>query len=486
MRDVDKMKMSVDMCALLRASVKQRGIRRREDKALCDASMRRELLDVQGAARNGPVHLLVTRGKRKTYVTVLDWTAEKDTLGVGRKAQMSLGLNISNENENENEMETSNSDSDQVHNDVHNDNVNHHVCVKNQEGDMEEGGGEKEEETMRVRVDYVILPKGKSAVLRPRKKSFFDVFDEPKQALEASLVACATLAEGDVLQCGNELVDVVRVEKEDDEGEGEGSRGSAIEWNDGMPRGISIVETDLEVEIVPSLEEEEEAGRIDAARQATIQKMDTLRAMLDTLCRANEDDVDMQDASERIGEEQQQQQEEEGEEEAKNGVAIALRLPRSGTRVVRRFFASSPASSLFAWADVCGAKRELRQLNAESVRASRAAALSVARGELDTAETALRARVSSSGAAIEALDALRERVDVVIRTLETAVQRENQSDVSLRESGGMSAPRLASSTATTIDEYALVAPGGVSVCRGEQRSLGELGILGASLMVRAI
>ena len=455
----DGLRLTRKTCRRFEEQLRARGIRRSEDKALCDSSMRRELLDMQGAARNGPVHLLVTYGDKKTYVCVLDWTAEKNTLGVGRKAQLSLSMTPTTTTT----ATTMTSRGDDAGNRDH----DAHRAYDNEEDDDDE---EEEEETdgggrVRVRVEYVILPKGKSAVLRPRKKAFFEEFDEPKIALEASLVTCATLAEGDVLQCGNQLVDVVRVEMEEEE-EGEREGRTSFEWAEGMPRGISIIETDLEVEIVPSKEEEDEARRVDEARQAALRVMDALKEMLVVNAEKDEaEDVEMRDIDRNAV-----SRTERSDDDVEGGVAVALRLPQSGSRVVRRFVASSSVSSLFAWADACGVTRELRHLSAESHRTSRITAAATARKELDAAEIALRARVSSSGAAIEALDALRERVNAAAQVYEDAL-------LHVRESREGPAVRA---------EYVLVAPGGISVHRDEQRSLGELGLLGASLLVRAV
>lgn len=190
-----------------------------------------------------------------------------------------------------------------------------------------------------VRVRYVKLPGGEFAKLQPMEKAFQQV-DDIKAGLEGALLTRCTLTEGDIVSVsdGETLHDLRVLELKPES-------------------AISIVETDLEVDIAPSVETEEEIQRLEEAK---IARKEQIRKENEEEEFRAEQEKQAADALKKEEALKQQEREERWERlsqalppEPTPGPDVTTVLVRTpdGTRKERRFLRSDRISLLFDFVD---------------------------------------------------------------------------------------------------------------------------------------
>lgn len=182
-----------------------------------------------------------------------------------------------------------------------------HLCVSGRNNNINDDSDiEQIDDSVAVR--YVLLPKGKSAVLQPQSSDFHndsisgnnDNGFDPREVLEQHIKNCCTLTEGDVLAIprqrkeGEDLV-----ESADDKNSSndfyyinvvsvtpiEQNKDDSIDYS--SIGAIDIVETDLEVDVLPSVEYVEEyqhrKQRIQGLAAKLLQTMEWQQGVLDSI-----------------------------------------------------------------------------------------------------------------------------------------------------------------------------------------------------------
>jgi len=301
---------------------RERGIKRASDKVLLPSSVGRLLLDQDAHRKGGGGYFFELESLdtgRKTVSSVLDFTAAEGFVGLPKKvARCLFGLG---------------SDPD----------------CDNRRGAEVDGAPHDWESRMRgrVKVTYKRLQKGTRVVFQPRIKEFQVTLNsnpdiDIRVCLEACLSAYSCLAVGDWVSVtlegagvGGEEFDL-RVKELEVEGEAVDS--------------CSIIDTDLEAEVHPSIEAEERifeeelrARQLTEARERAARDAEEAMEAETTARKAA-----MEEASSRLA----QVAEPAGGDQGVTSVMV--RFP-DGDKCRRNFGADDPVSLLFTFVDAHGA-----------------------------------------------------------------------------------------------------------------------------------
>ncbi|KAG2442639.1 hypothetical protein HXX76_002723 [Chlamydomonas incerta] len=207
-----------------------------------------------------------------------------------------------------------------------------------------------------VVVTYVLLPKGDYVRLQPMSHGFHEALgDLLKEALEAEMMTLSTLSEGDWITVHQPNT----------------GREWPLRVQELLPgAAVSVLDTDLAADVVPSLEAEEYLARWEQDQRAQQERLAALAAE-----RAEQEAAEAASAARR-----QAAEEAAAAAAAAERAALRDRLAASlppepaasastsdgavfpcaftlpdGSRVLRRFAASQPAQLLFDFVDSCGA-----------------------------------------------------------------------------------------------------------------------------------
>jgi len=338
-----KFAVSKEACDKLFEEVLTKNIRRYADKCCIDSSLRHELLDVQGAMKNGPVCLELSTTRtllgsssselqsgglqstengdsvlKRTHVVVYSYASKQSTLGIGQKALRNL-LDI---------------------------NFKEHESLSI-----------NEDWTLKVNVKYVTLPQGISAILQPLSSSFQrDVLDT-RGELEKYLKHCCTLTEGEIISLNKkscELNDPLEDGSNDDMVE-EYYHIKVVSTT--PPSAISIVETDLEVDLLPSVDYQNYQAEQERLRQQEEQrklKEQESRKLQEDMRLQKEKAIDLerQEMEARVVKEVERLTSLLGSEAADDSIGgfIAVKFP-NGERHRRRFLSNDTFDKVFLWTD---------------------------------------------------------------------------------------------------------------------------------------
>ena len=299
---------------VLSAAAEAKGILRRADKISLPYSAKVEL-EEQQASKNGQLFFeLSTAAGRRTHAAILDYSAEEGTVGAPAELLRCLGLP--------------------------------HL----------ESATASDAEVLTVR--YRRLQKGVHAKLQPVRHAFHDVADV-KSLLEQQLQRRATLTEGDEVTVTEALVD-----ESAEEGEPAGTVSHALRVLEVRAGGgawegaVTLIDTDLEVEVAASVEAEEAAAAQEAERQraeAALAEAVAKRRAAELAAQEEEAAAAAREA-ELAAQLRQQRDERRAQAEAtlaaapeaaKGGVQCVIRCP-DGSRCVRRLHATDSVALLFA------------------------------------------------------------------------------------------------------------------------------------------
>ena len=308
-RDIDlERNKGVAFVATLRpersTAAEAKGIVRKADKVVLPPSASREL-EAQQAHKNGQlffeVHCAAT--DRTTHASILDFSASEGTVGLPDEMLANLGLT-------------------------------HELMAA--------------EQRPNIIVRYRALKRGAFAKVQPVANAFASEIGDVKSLLERELHYRTTLSAGDELK----VTDV-----ESAMGTYEPASTYALRIVELEPDGAaSIIDTDLEVEVMPSVEYEEamaaEAAKARARQEALEAQM---RAQAEAQAEAARRAAEA--AAQAIADEGRRQQERQARREAalgalppepaEGGVSVQVRCP-DGTRCARRFDAAAALDALFA------------------------------------------------------------------------------------------------------------------------------------------
>jgi ubiquitin fusion degradation protein 1 len=275
------------------AAAAGRGIKRAADKLLLPPSAGASLMD-QGAMRNGPMFFTVTTAAgRSTHAALLEFTAAEGFAALPRKVVRSLW----------------------------GPNAGEGACA-----------GE-------VQVAYRRLPKGTHAVFQPRSALFqAAVGDEMRGVLEAALGAHSVLSVGDWIEArhGGQVYDL---------------RVRALQ----PESAVSVIDTDLEAEVHPSVETEEKIAAEEAAAAAALAAAaravwEAARAAAAEAAAEREDAARREEVRAGKAAALPPEPDEGGAEPA---VAVLVRFPDGGAHR-RRLALASPLQTLFDFVDARG------------------------------------------------------------------------------------------------------------------------------------
>jgi len=278
----------------LDTSAEAKGIRRRSDKVSLPRSFGEFLTPQHNAAAHGPMFFEVACNDRVTHASLLAFDAPEGTVGVPAKLLRSLGLD-----------------------------------PQLFAADAPLGA------PVEARVTYRLLKPGSYAKLQPVSSGFQRDVGNIKAALEQELETYGTLSEGDVI-----LV------KSIEDGSEHEVRVVSL-----MPEAaVSIIDTDLEVDIAPSVEAEA-AQRADEERRRREReeaaRMEAERAAREAVA---EEDAERRRQEAAARRELAVAQLEPEPAESPTTVSIMIKLP-SGARRMRRFDRASSTARLFAFVD---------------------------------------------------------------------------------------------------------------------------------------
>mmetsp|Transcript_20246 Transcript_20246/g.57062 ORF Transcript_20246/g.57062 Transcript_20246/m.57062 type:complete len:449 (-) Transcript_20246:222-1568(-) len=316
----------------LSRAAEQRGIVRAMDKVQLPPSASAALAD---ASHNGIAAFEITAPNgASTHATLLDFTAPEGAIGMPEPVLRMLGLAGA-----PTMPEASGDDSS-------------HALLPPLPAAVGGGGAG-------VTVRYRRLPRGTFARVQPVASRFRREVDDVKALLEAELMRRTTLSVNDTIVVGGTGVD-------DSDG---GAEGYAIRVLALEPEGaVSLIDTDLEVEIAPSLEEEEALAAARAAEQRAAEVAEAARAAAAAAqVKAAEEAAAQQEAAasaaaaaleERCAR-RERAQEALPAEPAAGGMLLSVRCP-DGARCVRRFEPTAPLEAAFAlveasWVEAVGA-----------------------------------------------------------------------------------------------------------------------------------
>mmetsp|Transcript_75101 Transcript_75101/g.149128 ORF Transcript_75101/g.149128 Transcript_75101/m.149128 type:complete len:441 (-) Transcript_75101:272-1594(-) len=286
-----------------------KGIRRSQDKISLPRSCQTEL-DEQHASKNGQLFFeLSTASGRTTCASILDFSAPEGTVGLPAPVLRCLGLDA-----------------------------------------MADGGSPSAADVITVR--YRALKTGTSARVQPVLSSFAADVDDIKGTLERELLLRTTLTEGDELMVRDTTLDAAL---------GGGSAAASYQLKiiglEPEP-SISLIDTDLEVTLLPSVQAEEaeaERARAEAERQRRLEAAIEARRQEEAAAEEAAAAAERAAAEERAAETEARAARRTAaavalgvEPEAGEGtISIAVRCP-DGTRCSHRFRGDAPLALLFA------------------------------------------------------------------------------------------------------------------------------------------
>lgn len=274
--------------------VQNKGIKRAADKILLPPSAGRSLMD-QNAYSNGPMFFKLQGSSGSTNVThagLLEFSAAEGFVALPQKVIHSL--------------------------------LGPDMALMN--------------ESLRLEVSYRRLPKGEKAVFQPRAATFQTDVVDMKDLLETALSKHSVLTEGDWLDIhlpGGVVEGVHQLR--------------VVETT---PRGaISIIDTDLEAEILPSIETEDKIKEEE-------EKLAAIRAAIaaEAAQRQEEEVAALQKAEVEAAQRRQRASEaalrlpSEPSSSNEGVVDVLIRLP-DGSRAKRRFRLTDPLSAVFDLAE---------------------------------------------------------------------------------------------------------------------------------------
>ena len=285
----------------LSTAAEAKGIVRRADKITLPRSASTEL-EMQNATRHGQLFFeLSTAAGRVTHASILDFSATEGTVGAPAEVLRLLGLD-----------------------------------------DIAEGRAPELRPQLSVR--YRALKRATFARVQPVASSFAAEIDDVKGVLERELLLRTTLSAGDELRVREGGADyALRIVSLDPEG------------------AASIIDTDLEVDVLPSVEAETAAAAeaaAAAARQAALDAAIEARRTAEAEATAAAADAERaaaaaaeEAAAARAARRDAAATALAGVPDVAAGggasVGVAIRLP-DGTRCTRRFAPEAPLASLFA------------------------------------------------------------------------------------------------------------------------------------------
>lgn len=276
----------------------QKGIRRGADKVLLPPSVGEELMR-QDAPKNGAQLFEIASSSGRTHAGVLDFTAVEGTVAMPPLVARNLFGSEAG--------------------------VPHGQSVK---------------------VTYRRLQKGEYARFQPRAADFQQaVGDDVRGVLEAALARHSTLTQGNWISVpfgGQEHELLVQKTRP----------GTAV----------SVIDTELEAEVEPSLETEqrlaaEEAAREEAARKHKAELERTAQEALAQAAEAERQRAQQEADLERLRQEKAVSLPPEPPADESATTACLIRLP-NGSRLQRRFRISDPLPALFDYIDAQGAGSE--------------------------------------------------------------------------------------------------------------------------------
>jgi hypothetical protein len=284
----------------LSRAAEAKGIIRRADKIVLPRSASVEL-EQQHATKNGQMFFeLSTPTGRVTHASILDFSAAEGTVGLPEEVCRLLGLH-----------------------------------------ELAEGSAPEMRPQLQVR--YRALKRGTFARVQPVAAAFASDVGDVKLTLERELQLRTTLTEGDELRVH------------------EGGAAYALRITELQPEGAaSIIDTDLEVDVLPSVEYEEamraEAERAKKAQEALERaRAEAAAKALEAAQAAAAAEAAAQQAAQQAAEARAARRQAAADElqaqpepEPADGVvAVQVRCP-DGTRATRRFHTSEPSARLFA------------------------------------------------------------------------------------------------------------------------------------------
>mmetsp|Transcript_27488 Transcript_27488/g.73988 ORF Transcript_27488/g.73988 Transcript_27488/m.73988 type:complete len:453 (+) Transcript_27488:46-1404(+) len=315
---------SQDLVPQLNLTAQAKGIRRRSDKISLPRSFGASLMPQHDPSKHGPMFFELCCGSKVTHATLLDFEAPEGTVGLPPKVLRCLGLDAS--------MYAAAGASAQA--------PLQPPPPESLPGAVSSKGGPvlpfgTPQQLLRVTVVYRQLKAGTYAKLQPVLSAFQRDLGDIKTALEMELETHATLSEGDTV-----------VVKSLEDGSAHELRVISL-----LPEpAVSIISTDLEVDIAPSVEAQEahaqEEERLARERQAALRAEEERRRREEEQAAAAEE---LRAAAAAAREAALAALPAESEESATT-VTVLIKLP-TGERRTRRFERAQPAHALFAFVD---------------------------------------------------------------------------------------------------------------------------------------
>ena len=289
----------------LSRAAEAKGIVRKADKITLPRSASLEL-EQQQASKNGQMFFeLTTPDGRATHASILDFSAAEGTVGLPEEVCRILGLH-----------------------------------------DLVEGSAPEVRPTLQVR--YRALKRGAFARVQPVASAFATEVGDVKLTLERELQLRTTLSQGDELRVHD------------------GGATYALRITELLPEGAaSIIDTDLEVDVLPSVEFEEamraEAERVKAAQEALERaQAEAAAKALEAARLAAQAQAQAQERAQAAAEARAVRRAAAGaalppvEPDAGVGVvAVQVRCP-DGSKCTRRFLATDSAAALFTLVEASG------------------------------------------------------------------------------------------------------------------------------------
>ncbi len=318
----------------LSRTAEHKGIRRANDKISLPPSCKADL-EQQHASKNGLLYfVLSTPSGRRTCASILDFSAPEGTIDCPAPVLKCLGLG--------------------------------HVAAGHPPGVAET-----------VDVRYTLLKAGTFARVQPVLSAFAADVSDVKATLEAEMLRRTTLSAGDTLSVREFAASASGSSADEAAGGGADAAAAAAGGGDGgagaseiteyelriialePEEHVSLIDTDLSVEVLPSVQAEEAAAaeaRAEAERQRKLEE--ALEAKRRQEAAAAEAQAEAERAAaaaaaaavERRSERRARADESlpsEPDASDADSISVAVRCP-DGTRVQRRFLRTTPLAALFA------------------------------------------------------------------------------------------------------------------------------------------
>lgn len=341
---------------VLSRTAEERGIVRRLDKVQLPRSAAAALAD---ASHNGVAAFeITTSGGAVTHATLLDFTAPEGAIGMPETVLRSLGLlpdGLAGPSESGSAAQARPSMPGGQ------DPMDISELLPPLSSAVAVGGSG-------VTVRYRRLPRGTFARVQPVASRFRREVDDVKSLLEVELMRRTTLSVGDTIIVGAGIGSAT-------EAGGAAGGGAALSQGHAIrvlslepDRAVSLIDTDLEVEIAPSAEEEEALAAARAAQQRAAQAAEAAAAAAASAAAravAEHEALRVSEAAAAAAALRERQLVRERAaaalppEPATGGVVLSIRCP-DGSRCVRRFSPRDPLESAFElvealWTETDGA-----------------------------------------------------------------------------------------------------------------------------------